>query len=176
LLSLLGVLPRIERTFQQLSDHACQSAISFCELLGSCCFVAIHLAPASKDKSKDKIPVGAFAAVDKRGFCGDGPRQQAAGTRRVANLQIHFCQPQRLVWIGTRSKPEFSCMVGESLGATLRPLRLNEAPPSCRVPGIGFISAVLIEVLNFSGNLGHARSANVWSGPNHRFVPSGKRN
>jgi hypothetical protein len=55
------------------------------------------------------------AAVDKRRFCSNGLCQQAAGTRRVANLQIHFCQPERLVWIGTRSKPEFCCMVGEGL-------------------------------------------------------------
>jgi hypothetical protein len=86
LLSLLAVLPRIERTFQQLSSHACQSAISFCELLGSCCFVTILLAPASKDE----IPIGVSAAVDKRRFCGNGPRQQAAGTRRVPKFQIHL--------------------------------------------------------------------------------------
>jgi hypothetical protein len=42
---------------------------------------------------------------------GNGLGQQAAGARRVANLHIHFCQPERLVRIGPRSKPELSCSV-----------------------------------------------------------------
>ena len=53
---------------------------------------------------------------------------------------------------------------------------LGIRPPSCRVPGIGFISSVLVEVLNFSGNLGYARSANVCSFELHNtLVPSAER-
>ena len=71
MLSLLGLLARTERTWQQLSRLACQFAISFCELPGNCCFVAIHPARASKDKISNHVS----AAVDKRRFCGNGPRQ-----------------------------------------------------------------------------------------------------
>jgi len=62
------------------------SRFHFVNSSGSCCFVTILLAPASKDE----IPIGVSAAVDKRRFCGNGPRQQAAGTRRVPKFQIHL--------------------------------------------------------------------------------------
>ena len=86
MLSLPGALPPTERTLQQLNSHACESAISFCELLGSCCFVTILLAA----DSKDKIPTSVSAAVEKRCLCDNCPRQQAAGTLPVANLQIRL--------------------------------------------------------------------------------------
>jgi hypothetical protein len=51
--------------------------------------------------SKDKIPISVSTAVDKGRICCNGPRQEGTGTRRVANVEIHFCQPERFVRIVT---------------------------------------------------------------------------
>jgi hypothetical protein len=138
LLSLLDALPRTERTLPQLSGHVCQSAISSCELLGSCCFIAILLAHASKDK----MPIGVSAPVAKRRFCGNGPRQQAAGTRRVAKRPDAFLPTgaaaqclfredisEKALHIILRIRREVTATLQE--GIERRPIRIAKSESAC---------------------------------------------
>ena len=93
-------------------------------------------------KSHNSCSTGVLTYLDSLRFCGNGPRQQAAGTRRVANLQIHFCQPERLVWIGTRSKPEFGCMVSEGLRVPREQLVIALRSQPTPVPGFAVTARV----------------------------------
>ena len=82
--------------------------------------------------TRRRMAVANYAGLAASRRCGNGLREEAAGTRGVANHQIHFCQPQGLFQIGARSKPVFGGGGGEGLRVARKqfaiPLRSQLTP------------------------------------------------